>query len=249
MTFSIFGHCPDTGQIGLALTSVTMGVGATSPFYGYGGDIVVVQARGNPNSAIAGARALDQGASAQEAVDAIVAADPDKEQRQIGILRRDGQMLGRTGAKNHPWAGEQYGENCMAFGNVLAGPHVVAAMVEGYEKAVAAGEELASRLLSALEAGRDAGGQSPEPGRHYSERGAAIRVVGTDAYPNIPAMDLRVDMAFDAVGALRTMYTRYKPMIALRALRAATPAKMPVLWEWEAEHMAANPPPAIFYED
>ena len=62
-------------------------------------------------------------------------------------------------------------------------------------------------------------------------------------------MDLRVDMEFDAVSALRTMYTRYKPMIALRALRAATPEKMPVLWEWEAENMAANPPPAIFYED
>lgn len=249
MTFSIFGHCPDTGQIGLALTSVTMGVGATSPFYGYGGDIVVVQARGNPNSAIAGARALDQGATAAEAVDAITAADPDKEQRQIAILRRDGQMIGRTGERNHPWAGEQYGQNCMAFGNVLAGPQVVEAMVQGYETAARDGADLGSRLLSALEAGRDAGGQSPELGRHYSERGAAVRVVGTEAYPNIPALDLRVDMEFDAVGALRTMYERYRPMVKLRALRAATPEKMPVLWEWEAEHMAANPPPPIFYED
>ena len=139
MTFSIFGHCPDTGQIGLALTSVTMGVGATSPFYGYGGDIVVVQARGNPNSAIEGARALDQGASVAEALDAILAADADKEQRQIGILRRDGQMIGRTGAKNHPWAGEKYGKHCMAFGNVLSGPQVVEAMVQGYEAAARGG--------------------------------------------------------------------------------------------------------------
>ncbi len=158
-------------------------------------------------------------------------------------------MAGRTGAKKHPWAGEQYGQNCMAFGNVLAVPHVVEAMIAGYEAAARNGQELASRLLSALEAGRDAGGQSPEPGRHCSERGAAIRVVGIDAYPNIPALDPRVDMAFDAVSELRTMYTRYKPMTALRALRAATPEKMPVLWEWEAEHMAANPPPAIFYDD
>ncbi len=248
MTFSIFGHCPETGQIGLALTSVTMGVGATSPFYGYGGDIVVVQARGNPHSAIAGARALDNGASVEEALAAIIAADPDKEQRQIAILRRDGQMIGRTGAKNHPWAGEKYGKSCMAFGNVLSGPQVVDAMVAAYEAAARDGAELAGRLLSALEGGRDAGGQSPEPGRHYSERGAAIRVVGTKALPDIPALDLRVDMEFDAVAALRRMYERYRPMVELRALRAATPEKMPVLWEWEAEHMATNPPPAIFYD-
>jgi uncharacterized Ntn-hydrolase superfamily protein len=249
MTFSIFGHCPETGQIGLALTSVTMGVGATSPFYGYGGDIVVVQAKGNPQSAVAGAQTLDNGASAEEAIAAIIASDIDVEQRQLAILRRDGQMAGRTGAKNHPWAGEKMGQNCMAFGNVLSGPHVVDAMVAGYEKAAGDGAELASRLLSALEAGRDAGGQSPEPGRHYSERGAAIRIIGTEALPNIPAMDLRIDMEFDAVGALRTLYERYRPMVTLRALRAATPDKMPVLWEWEAENMSANPPPAIFYED
>ena len=249
MTFSIFGHCQETGQIGLALTSVTMSVGGTSPYYSYGGDIVVVQAKGNQRSAIAGARALDAGASLEEAVEAITNADVDKEQRQIAILRRDGGMIGRTGSKNQPWAGEKMGKNCMGFGNVLSGPQVVDAMVDAYEAAEARGEELASRLLSALEAGRDAGGQSPAKGRHYSERGAAIKVIGTDAFPEVTAMDLRVDMEFDAVSALRTMYTRYKPMIALRALRAATPEKMPVLWEWEAENMAANPPPAIFYED
>ena len=249
MTFSIFGHCPETGRIGLALTSVTMGVGATSPFYGYGGDIVVVQARGNPRSAVAGAQALDAGASLEGALDAIIAADADIEERQVAILRRDGGMTARTGAKNHPWAGERQGKDCLAFGNVLAGAHVVDAMVEAYEAAARQGQELARRLLSALEAGRDAGGQSPAEGLHYSERGAAIRVVGMDGLPEAPALDLRVDMEFDAVGALRRMYECYRPMMALRALRAATPEKMPVLWDWEAEHMAANPPPPIFYDD
>ena len=249
MTFSIFGHCPETGQIGLALTSVTMAVGGISPLYSYGGDIVVVQAKGNPRSAIAGAKALDAGGSLEDALTAIIGADVDKEQRQIAILRRDGQMIARTGAKNQPWAGEKRGKNCMAFGNVLSGPQVVDAMAAGYEAAAAAGEPLPLRLIAALEAGRDAGGQSPASGRHYSERGAAVRVIGTEAYPEVAALDLRVDMEFDAVAALRRLYERYAPMVALRALRAATPEKMPVLWEWEAENMAANPPPAIFYKN
>ena len=246
MTFSILGHCRRTGQIGLALTSVTMGVGGTSPFYGYGGDIAVAQARGNPEAAVAALRALDQGASLEAALAAVQAADPHFEERQIAVMRRDGAVIARTGARNAAWAGELRGEDCLAFGNVLSGPRVIEAMAGRF--AATAGDPLGSRLIAALEAGRDAGGQSPGPGRHYRERGAAVRVVGTDAQPNIAALDLRVDMHADAVAELRRIHDIYQPMMALRALRAANPEKMPVLWEWEASNMSANPPPPLFYE-
>jgi uncharacterized Ntn-hydrolase superfamily protein len=247
MTFSIMGHCPTTGQIGLALTSVTMGVGGISPSYSYSGDILVVQAKGNPRAGLAGARALDAGCSVEEALAAIIGADVDVEERQIAIMRRDGSVIARTGQKNQPWAGELYGQSCLAFGNVLKGPEVVAAMVAGFE--TAEGLPLAARLIAGLEGGRDAGGQSPASGRHYSERGAAVKVIGAEAFPEIAAVDLRVDMEFDAVAALRRTYIRYEPVIALRALRAANPGRMPVLWEWEAANLTQNPPPAIFYDD
>ncbi len=247
MTFSILGHCRDSGQIGLALTSVTMGVGGISPCYGYGGDIVVVQAKGNPRAAIAGVRALDAGRSLEEALASIVGADSHIEYRQIAIMRRDGSVIARTGKDNQPWAGERQGKDCLAFGNVLQGPEVVAAIAEAFE--ASAGASLASRLITALEAGRDAGGQQAADGRHFSERGAAVKIIGNPELPEIPLLDLRVDMKFDAVAELRLLYETYEPMIALRALRAAHPDRLPVLWDWEHENMSMRPPPAIFYDD
>ena len=57
MTYCILGFCETTGQSGIAYTTVTIAGGGTSPFYTYGGDIVVVQAYGNIATGIAGARA------------------------------------------------------------------------------------------------------------------------------------------------------------------------------------------------
>lgn len=244
MTFSILGYCSETGQVGLALSSVTMGVGGISPTYSYCGGIVVVQAKGNPRAGIAGAKVLDAGGTASDAMDAVAAADVDVEERQIAIMDRKGRIAARTGAKNGSWAGEAVGADRVAFGNVLRGPEVVEAMAGAFDQT--AGRSLAERLLSALEAGRNAGGQQAPNGRRYSERGAALRVVGTDQFPEIAAVDLRVDIQFDAVTQLRELYETYKPVVALRAMRAAEPERMPDLAEWESEHLADRPPPAVY---
>ena len=245
MTFSILGHCTETGQVGLALSSVSMGVGGISPTYSYSGGIVVVQAKGNPRAGIAGAKVLDAAGTASDALDAVAGADVDIEERQIAIMDRQGRIAARTGAKNGSWAGEVLGADRVAFGNVLQGPEVVAAMAVAFDNAT--GQTLAERLMSGLEAGRDAGGQQGPMGRRYSERGAAMRVVGTDEFPEITAVDLRIDIQFDAVTQLRELYEIYRPVVALRALRAANPERMPDLAEWESEHMAERPPPAVYY--
>jgi uncharacterized Ntn-hydrolase superfamily protein len=221
-------------------------VGGISPLYSYHGHIVVVQAKGNPAAAIAGAKVMDGGAAPDAGVAAILAADTHIEHRQVAIMARDGRTAARTGRDNQVWAGEQLGKDCLAFGNVLQGPEVVAAMVKAFVAKPDAA--LADRLIAGLEAGRDAGGQRAPNGRHYSERGAAVKIIGTETLPDIPYLDLRVDMAFDAVAQLRQGYERYAPMSEMRALRAAHPNRTPVLWDWEAENMAANPPPDIFYE-
>ena len=244
MTFSIMGRCADTGQVGLALTSVSIGVGGISPTYSYSGGIVVVQAKGNPRSGIAGARALDEGSTAAEALEAIANADVDIEERQVAIISRAGELAARTGSKNGPWAGERTGADCLAFGNVLVGPEVPEAMVGAF--AETAGEPLAHRLVSALEAGRDAGGQQAPGNRQYSERGAAVRVIGTESFPEIAAIDLRIDMEFDAVSHLRALYETYRPIEGLRAMRAANPERMPDLAEWEAANLTERPPPAVY---
>jgi len=241
MTFCILGYCPDSDQTGIGYTTVTLAGGGTSPFYSYGGDIVVVQAYGNIATAVQGARALDAGSAPEDAMTAMCKADPAIEYRQIGIMTRDGQSLARTGSKARPWAGHRSSDRYIAMGNVLAGQQVVDAMADAFE--ASAGEPLPERLLRAIEAGRDAGGQQA-PGGAYDERSALLKIYGaSEELRNAPALDLRIDMASDAVGQMRRTYEIYKPVIRRRLERARNPENDPPTAVWEAEHMAGNPPP------
>jgi len=241
MTFCILGHCTDSGQTGIGYTTVTLAGGGTSPFYSYSGDIVVVQAYGNIATAMHGARTLDAGGSTADALAAMIEVDPAIEYRQIGILTRDGSALARTGANARPWAGHRSGEHYIAMGNVLAGEPVVDAMATAFESS--AGEALAERLLRAIEAGRDAGGQQA-PGGTYDERSALLKIYGASTeLSHAPALDLRIDMASDAVSEMRRTYEIYKPVIRRRLERARNPENDPPTAVWEAEHMSANPPP------
>lgn len=242
MTYCILGRCTETGQTGIAYTTVTLAGGGTSPFYSYGGDIVVVQAYGNIRTAIVGARALDTGDSPDAAVAAMARADSAFEHRQIGIMCRDGRLAVRTGSSARAWAGHQSGADYIAMGNVLVGERVVRAMSSVFQ--ARAGEPLAERLLCAVEAGRAEGGQQAPSASQYDERSALLKIMGAGVdMEMVPALDLRVDMQSDAVSALRRMYEIYRPVVARRAQRAADPASDMPTSEWEAIHMVDNPPP------
>ena len=242
MTFSILGHCPRTDQVGIAYTTVTLAGGGTSPFYSYGGDIVVVQAFGNQQAAIVGARALDEGCSQVEVLERMRASDLEFAYRQVGIMPRNGAGFCVTGDKARPWAGHVVETDFVAMGNVLVGPEVVDAMAEAFRKKPDA--SLAERLLSAIEAGRDAGGQQAPDDARYDERSALLRVIGDGPERREQtALDLRIDMTSDAVGEMRRMYEIYKPVIARRSLRARNPGDDMPTSHWEAANMTANPPP------
>lgn len=241
MTFCILGYCADSRQVGIAYTTVTLAGGGTSPFYSYDGDIVVVQAYGNIATATHGARALDRGESLDNTLRAMVNIDPAIEYRQIGIMRRDGKSIARTGTNTRAWAGHRVGEHYVSMGNVLAGEAVVDAMADTFE--VSSDYPLAERLLRGIEAGRDAGGQQG-PNGAYDERSALLKVYGAGPkLPHAPALDLRIDMARDAVTEMRKTYEIYKPVVKRRAERASNPANDPPTSVWEAEHMCENPPP------
>ncbi|MEM7406440.1 MAG: DUF1028 domain-containing protein [Pseudomonadota bacterium] len=242
MTYCILGFCADTGQSGIAYTTVTLAGGGTSPFYSYGGDIIVVQAYGNLATAVAGARALEESDDLDTVVECMAAADDAFEYRQVGIMRRSGQFTARTGSSARPWAGHETGDHHIAMGNVLVGPEVVSNMTQAFEANRSL--PLADRLLTALEAGRAAGGQQAPGDQRYDERSALLKIMGaSDAQPHVPALDLRIDMQSDAVTALRKAYEIYRPVIARRARRATDPnADLPTS-EWEAINMIDNPPP------
>jgi uncharacterized Ntn-hydrolase superfamily protein len=242
MTFSMLGYCQRTDQVGIALTSVTIGAGGTCPFYSYAGDIAVVQAYGNQRPAVVGARALEEGLEMPDVVSRMEAADPHFDFRQVGLMRRSGEVFALTGINARPWAGHIVGDGFVTMGNVLAGRVVVEAMAEAFTSD--ASQPLAARMLRALEAGRDAGGQKTADGHCYDERSVLLRVIGDGPERReVTALDLRVDMHPNAVQEMRRMYDIYKPVIARRSLRANKPGNDPATYLWEAENMKANPPP------
>ena len=96
-----------------------------------------------------------------------------------------------------------------------------------------AADDLPERLLAALEAGRDAGGQASADGTHLPERSAALIVRGADI---VEDLDLRIDLHDDAVGELRRLYERYRVYLPYYALRARSPDETPPQDVWAREN-------------
>lgn len=98
---------------------------------------------------------LESGATAQEVLDALVARDGLREQRQAGIVDVAGRSATFTGEECIPWAGGRAAHDYACQGNCLTGPEVVDDMAAAFESATGT---LARRLLTALTAGDAAGG-------------------------------------------------------------------------------------------
>jgi len=151
----------------------------------------------------------------------LAASDTFIEFRQVSVVDADGRAAARTGAENLPYAGHVVRENVAAMGNAIVSEAVVDGMIEVWE--TAADELLEVRLLRALEAGRDAGG---EPKGQHS---AALLVC--DRLP-FARVDLRVDAAEEAVLALRRLFDRYEPMTDFFQHRPADPRIPSLEPEW-----------------
>jgi uncharacterized Ntn-hydrolase superfamily protein len=204
MTYSIIARCPRSGKLGLGITTFSLAAGGRCEGILAGVGVCKTQAyvnRGNDTLAI---ELLEQGFGPARVMQVLEQNDSDFAYRQIAVLDRDGTAAAHTGTKTRPWSGHIVGPGYIAFGNVLAGPHVVEAISAGYLSDPEAPLEF--RLLAALEGGRDAGGQSGAGG-HLAERSAAIRVV---SHPDYPEIDVRVDLHDDAVVELRRVLMEFK---------------------------------------
>jgi uncharacterized Ntn-hydrolase superfamily protein len=168
-TFSLVARDPDTGDLGVAVASKFLAVGAVVPFAEAGVGAIATQSYANPRYGPQGLALLRQGASPKGVLEAFRRTDPDLEKRQFGLVAATGESLTFTGAECHPWAGGLSGEGFAAQGNLLSGPEVVEAMVEAFLSAQAPFPE---RLLLALKAGEEAGGD------RRGKQSAALLVVG-----------------------------------------------------------------------
>jgi uncharacterized Ntn-hydrolase superfamily protein len=200
MTFSIVARSSDGSQWGVAVASKFLAVGAAVPAARYGVGAIATQAFANLAYRSDGLHMLNRGMSADEVVDKLTHADELRDQRQVGIVDKNGNAATFTGKSCNDWAGGRTGDGYAAQGNILTGPDVVDAMVRAYE---AANGALAERLLAALAAGDAAGGD-----RRGRQSAAIVVVAAGGGYGGNDdrMVDLRVDDHADPVPELRRLY-------------------------------------------
>ena len=211
MTWSILARDGD-GRFGVAIASRFFAVGALCVHTRRGVGAVATQALLNPLYGPAGLMLLEQGHAADAVVAALTAADAGRAQRQVHAIGAAGAPAAHTGEACVDWCGHALHEYFSVAGNMLAGPQVLAATAEAFTRG--AGRPLAERLLAALAAGEDAGGDK------RGKQSAALRIQGDE---DRPELDLRVDDHLEPVRELQRLYAvsleRFQPFIACLAGR------------------------------
>ncbi len=235
MTFTAIGACPETGRLGIGIATYSLGVGGYCPFFERGVAALSTQAFANPALGPQAVAALRETPDPQRVLGLLADSDKGFDWRQVVIAAVDGRIAAHTGPHTRPWSGHITGEGFAVFGNVLAGEATVQAMAAAWRER--AEDDLPERLLAAIEAGRDAGGQAGPDGVHLPERSAALIVRGADIVEDI---DLRVDLHDDAVGELRRLYDTYQKYLPYYALRARSPAETPPQDVWARENDPGN---------
>lgn len=199
-TFSIAACDLERREWGVAMASRFLAIGALSAWAQPEVGAVATQSWIKASYGADGLRLLAEGASAPEALERLVADDDDREQRQVGIVDREGRTATYTGSGCVDWAGDRRGPGYAAQGNMLVSGETLSALAETFEADSAA--PLAERLLAALAAGQAAGGD------RRGQQAAALRVVrqgggygGADVL-----VDLRVDDHAEPVRELQRLF-------------------------------------------
>ncbi len=202
-TFSIVAADVRTGQLGVAVQSKFPTVGAIVPAARAGAGAVATQALGNVKWKKEALDLMARGVPVEEVLKRLVAADPQRDDRQLGLVDAKGKAASWTGKRCPDFAGSIVGDGFAVQGNILVGRATLEAMAATYQAAVKAGKPLAERLLLALEAGQAAGGD------RRGQESAALLVVrtgggylgGDDTW-----VDLRVDDSPAPIAELRRLY-------------------------------------------
>lgn len=212
MTFTIIAHDDRTGDFGVCMATNSPAVGNRCQFVRNGVGALAFQSIAEPRLTVLAARLLEFGWSAQKVIDELLSTDRFRELRQIGVIDRDGQAAVFTGAENGHWAGHIVRPGHIALGNALAGEATVRAIAWAYEQHP--DHPFEDRLLRAIEAGRDAGGQLS------GQTSAALLTYGRAEFARC---DLRVDVNEEPVAELRRIYDWFAPLIPFYLERPRNP--------------------------
>ena len=200
-TYSIVACDLAAGQWGVGVQSKFLAVGSVVPWAEPHVGAVATQAYSNPRYGPDGLRLLRDGLSAENTVAQLTEADPEREQRQLGVVDAQGHAATFTGEGCMDWAGGRTGPGYAAQGNILVSEATVHALAETFEGT--AEKPLAERLLACLDAAQAAGGD------RRGQQSAALLVVEKDGgYAGLSdtLVDLRVDDHARPLEELRRLY-------------------------------------------
>lgn len=187
-TFSIVARDAQTGEMAVGVQSHWFSVGTAVSWGQAGVGVVATQSFVNKSYGIKGLEIMSGGKSATQALDELKAADEGREVRQVAMLDANGNINSFTGKNCIDFAGNIVGKDYSVQSNMMLNNTVNKDMAKAFESST--GKPLAERVLLALQAAQQAGGDI------RGKQSAAILVVAgksTDQPWNDRLIDLRVD--------------------------------------------------------
>jgi uncharacterized Ntn-hydrolase superfamily protein len=204
-TFSLCAIDPVTGQSGAAVTTRVPFVGRAVPWVRAGVGAVCTQASTMVEYGVKGLDLMSKGVEPKDAIAQLLSTDEGRESRQLGMIDMKGRAAAHTGKNNGNWAGSKQGRTYTVQANIMVGPEVVEAVAATFEASEGTGLPLAERMILALEAGQQKGGDR----RWGNLQSAAIKI----ADPNDPgrggdyiALAIEVGEHTEPVGEMKRIY-------------------------------------------
>lgn len=200
-TYSIVARDEASGQIGVAVQSHWFSVGSVVPWAEAGVGAVATQSLADPAYGPLGLELMRRGKSAPDALKGLLASDPGRELRQVAMIDATGRVAAHTGRRCIAEAGHVVDEDARfsVQANLMEKDTVWPAMANAYRSAPG---DLADRLIAALEAAEEEGGDI------RGRQSAALLVVKAEASGKPWAdrlFDLRVEDHRDPVGELKRL--------------------------------------------
>jgi uncharacterized Ntn-hydrolase superfamily protein len=216
MTFSLTARCPETGMFGMVISSSSPAVAARCVHLRAKAGAVASQNITDPALGQIGLDLLARGLGAPEVCAALVASTPFMAYRQLALVDASGRVASYSGRNTLGIHAVHSGEGVIAAGNLLSNDQVPAAMVQSYQDN--ASKPFATRLVAALRAGLDQGG---EAGPVHSAGVCVVREVSW------PIVDLRVDWSDRPIAALEEAWAVYQTQVEDYVRRARNPSAAP----------------------
>jgi uncharacterized Ntn-hydrolase superfamily protein len=221
-TYSIVAYDSLTGDLGVAVQSKFPNVGGIVPWGRAGVGAVATQSLSNTAYGDRGLDLLARGATAEEALRAVMRTDTMLQDRQVGLVDARGNAASFTGRTTFDWAGGRVGaapgkadviggkgevivgRGYAAQANIMVSEQTVRNMAETFERSRGT---LADRLMAALKAGQAGGGDK------RGMQSAALLVVrkkGGYLGANDRFIDIRVYDAPDPIAELDRLLALHK---------------------------------------